>query len=121
MLVKIFLRYIGSDSNLGHFIGNIDVLLMTIALVCAVVVYFITDFKDFDCLERDEQYKSSRRFSQVRISEFNEMNVLFFDRILFDRTCVAHVCTGLVRCIDLVLWICSMWFYPNDHEHIRNV
>ena len=67
MLVKLFLYYIGSVSNLGHFIGNIETLGMLIALISATVVYFITDIKEFECLERDEQYQSSRRFSQVII------------------------------------------------------
>lgn len=66
MLVKLFLYYIESSSNLGHFIGNIDLAGLVIALGSGTVVYFLTDIKDYDCLERDEQYQSSRRFSQVR-------------------------------------------------------
>jgi hypothetical protein len=91
MLVKLFLYYIGSDSNLGHFISNIDLLLILIALGSALGVYFITDIKEYECLVRDEEYDLSRRISQVGVTRLIVIIYIYYIYFKHHTQCMYYV------------------------------
>lgn len=101
MLVKLFLYYIKSESNLGHFIGNIDLLLLFIAIVSATAVYFITDVKKFECLERDDSYDKTRLFCHVCCRHLPCVCCCCHTVHIRHLSCLFHL-TSVVSCL---LWI----------------
>ena len=64
-VVKLFLHLIKSDSDLGHFIGHIDLTVLLCSVLSAIPVYFSTDFREFECLPREERFNGMRKVSQV--------------------------------------------------------
>lgn len=98
MLVKLFLYYIKSESNLGHFIGNIDIILLLIAIVSGTAVYFATDVKEYDCLTRDYSYDESRKICQVLY--ICESGVYFIINYVFRINHCSLIIIFFIVCID---------------------